>query len=318
MNKHTLMAIIAFIGLCLTVGFTYHRSQYSLNTQLNIKDLPEDGIILVSLSDPAFDKEAASLVSDNLSERMQFIDAAKPFCVFIKNIGTREIAGYRLKWELLKANGEVITDWSSASAPTLLSRDDHPSHRITMAGSLPISPGSTLFVSMESVMAKFLYSSKNSQANQIEETIKKRNSIMSRLNTINQEKTQSVVGITVTLDCAYFEDGTFVGPDTGNLFSETQGYIDAERDLALMVRQHIQGKKRSDELFDKIKSIADEPDAMPSFSPTTSDYKHLHLKIHARSLLKIRDKGGDDVAIAYTQRPLNKTWAKLQKKAKRE
>jgi hypothetical protein len=42
------------------------------------------------------------------------------------------------------------------------------------------------------------------------------------------------------------------------------------------------------------------------------------LKIHARSLLKIRDKGGDGAAIEYTQHPLNKTWAKLQKKAKRD
>jgi hypothetical protein len=318
MNKNAFMAMIAFIGLCLTVGFTYHRSQYSLNIQVNIKDLPEDGIILVSPSDPAFDKEVASLVSENPSERKQFIDVAKPFCVFIKNTGTREIAGYRLKWELLKADGEIITDWSSASAPTLLSRDDRSSRRITMAGSLPISPGSTLFVSMESVMAKLLYSSKNSQANQIEETIKKRNSMMSQLSTINQEKIQSVAGVIVTVDCAYFEDGTFVGPDTGNLLSETQGYIDAERELALMARQHIQERKRLDELFDKLKSIADESDALPGSRPSASDYKHLHLKIHARSLLKIRDKGGDDVAIEYTQQPLNKTWAKLQKKAKRD
>lgn len=316
MSKNALLAVIAFIGLCLTVGFTYRRSQYSLNVQINLKDLPEEGIILVSPSDPTFDQEAASLVNGNQSEGMQFVDAAKPFCVFIKNTGTREIAGYRLKWELLKADGQVIIDWSSASAPTLLSRDNNSSRRITMAGSLPIRPGSTLFVSMESVMASFLYSSKNSQANLTEDAIKKRNSIISQLGAINQEKMLSVVGVTVTVDCVYFEDGTFVGPDTGNLFSETQGYIDAERDFALMVRQHVQEKKRSSELFDKIKNIADEPDATPNSRPTAFDYKNLHMKNRARNLLKIRDKGGENSMIEYMQGPLNKTWAKLQKKAK--
>jgi hypothetical protein len=318
MKKINITALIVFIGLSLTFGFTYYRSQSSLSIKLNINDLPEDGIILVSPSDPNFDKEVDSLSNGNLSNYQTFIDDAKPFCVFIKNTGTKGIAGYRLKWELLKADGEVITEWSSASAPALLSRDDRPSSRITMLGSLPISPGSTLFVSRESLIAKLLYSSKNNQANQIEETIKKRISIMAQLSTVDQGKTQPLVSVTVTVDCAYFEDGTFVGPDTGNLLSETQGYIDAEREFALMVRQHVQGKKRLDELFDTIKSIADESDAIPDSSPTAFDYKHLHLKIHARNFLKIRDKNGDGVAIEYTQQPLNKNWAKLQKKARRD
>jgi hypothetical protein len=288
-----------------------------LNIQLNIKDLPEDGLILVSPSDLAFDAEVTSLVNENPTDLMRFIDAAKPFCVFIKNTGTREIAGYRLKWELLKDDGKVVTSWSSSSAPDLLSRDEQPSHGMTMHGSVPIRPANTLFVSLESVMADFLYSSKYGRANQTEETLKKRDSIMSQLNLMNQEKAQSVIGVTVMVDCAYFEDGTFVGPDSGGLFAETKGYIDAQRDLGQLVKQHVQGKKSSSELFNKIKSIADGPEAILDSSLATREYKNFFMKIHARNLIRIRDKNGDSSAIEYTQRLLRRTWAKLQKKAER-
>jgi hypothetical protein len=318
MKKINITALIVFIGLSLTFGFTYYRSQSSLSIKLNINDLPEDGIILVSPSDPNFDKEVDSLSNGNLSNYRTFIDDAKPFCVFIKNTGTRDIAGYRLKWELLKADDKVVTAWSAASAPDLLSQEEKPSRRVAMDGALPIKPNTTLFVSWESAIADLLYSSKNNPAGQTEVIIQNRDAIMSRLNIINQERKQSAVSATVTVDCVYFKDGTFVGPDTGNLFAATQGYIEAQLDLGWLVKQHIQEKKSSAELFDRIKTIADEPDVMYGSNLTASDYKNLYTKINARNILKIRDKGGDKSALEYTQQPLNKNWAKLQKKARHD
>lgn len=314
MKKSALVAII-FIGICMAFGFTYHRSKHSLSIQFNVKDLPEDGLILIPPSDLAFDAEAASLIGDTPGSPAQYLDAAKPFCVFIKNIGTKEIAGYRLKWELLRDDGKVITNWSSASVPSLLSKDEQSSR---MESVPPLRPNKTLFVSWEPAIADLLYSSKSSQAPQTEDLLHKRNEFMSQLNLLNKERIGSIISVTVSVDGAYFSDGTFIGPDTGNLFAETQGYLDAQRELGLLVRQHIQQKHNPSELFDKIKAIADEPDEVLGSSPTPAEYKTFLLKFEARNLLKIRVKGGERSAIEHTQQPLAKTWAKLQKKMARD
>jgi hypothetical protein len=303
-----------FIGLCLTFGFTYQRSKNSLNIKLDVKDLPEEGIILMGPSDPAFDAEEASLIGANTSSLAQYIDAAKPFCVFIKNTDSREIAGYRLKWELLEDDGKTTTSWSSSSAPGLLSGDKLTSGNTVVDGSLPIRPGAMLFVSRDSAMADLLYSSKSNQANQTEDFLEKRNAIMSNLGAISREKSRLVVGITVSVDCVYFVDGTFVGPDTGNLLAETQGYLDAQSDLGQLIRQHVQQQRSSSELFGSIKSIADEPDTVIGSNPTVADYKSFLIKIQARNLLKIREKGGDAGAIEHMLKSLNTTRAKLQRK----
>jgi hypothetical protein len=96
MNKVALAAIIAFIGISTTAGFSYFRRQ-SLNIQLNIKDLHDDGLTLIGPLDPAFEVEVASLTRDHPTELMRLVEAAKPLCVFIKNTGTNNIAGYRLE-----------------------------------------------------------------------------------------------------------------------------------------------------------------------------------------------------------------------------
>lgn len=316
MKKNVLIFLLVVTVLCLTFGFTYYRSKYSLNIQISIKDLPEEGIILISPSNPVFDEEVSSLAGSNASASIQFIDAAEPFCVFIKNTGTREIAGYRLKWELLKNDGKVITRWSSASAPELLSGDETPFKSI-IDGALPLSSEKVRFISLEAVLAEFLYSIKNSRVNQTDEAIKRGNAIISQLDALKKENIESTIAVTISVDSVYFKDGTFVGPDTGGLLSETQGYIDAERDLATLAQQYIDEKRGPSELFDKIKLIADAPDPLFNSSPTETDFKGLFLKIHARNLLRVREKTGESRAINNLQRSINRKWVKLQKKATR-
>ena len=110
-------------------------------------------------------------------------------------------------------------------------------------------------------------------------------------------------------------DGTFVGPDTSNFFTQTKAVIDAKRDF---LNELTAGLSNSGEARDSFYAHLQETAAQPIdfiySSSTQTDYYNYFKKLSVSEFLETKKRQGEDKAIARALRPRKKPWAKLRKK----
>lgn len=120
--------------------------------------------------------------------------------------------------------------------------------------------------------------------------------------------------ITVSIDGAFFDDGTFAGPDTSGFFAHVKAQIDAKRDLLNEVAIGLSNLHRSkEEVFSHVEKTAAQPDVRLDSNSTPTDFYNFYKRFYAREILEDRNAFGDDKALAVTLQPLKKAWPKLRK-----
>src|SRR5918912_2147203 len=99
------IAILTSFALVSVILFNV-GAHFKRDVAMNVKDLPEHGLILVTSADPSFSELTANLYqeSDNSME------ALKPFSVLLKNMGNKTVIAYQLKWELTQPDGRILTN----------------------------------------------------------------------------------------------------------------------------------------------------------------------------------------------------------------
>lgn len=90
----------------------------------NKRDLPKQNVHIITSVDQGFEEAASSYFKNEPNESFQNL---KPFSVFIKNSGEKPIVAYALVWQLVKRNGQVLTNASSYSEPGILMGNHIPS-----------------------------------------------------------------------------------------------------------------------------------------------------------------------------------------------
>lgn len=293
----------------------------TLDYQINTKSLPEDGLIIIAPSDPAFNAEVSSMLQGKQAELLPFIEAAKPFSVFVKNISSQEVVGCTIKWEIFNEDGTVITIPQSYSTPGVLmgmkpldeSMADHMS-LINLNGSFYFTLDQSVKGFIEGQMSPQIRSAATS--NGVREEMQR---YITELQAKYQKQLQSVSAITVSIDGIFFRDGTFVGPDTTQYFTGMKAQIDARRELAESLRQDIRAQKSSSEMFSRIESLSKESAARADSKAAPDEYYNQiykrSMQLYAQEVLRIRRVRGDDKALEYTQSPLEETWPTIRKSA---
>lgn len=337
MKKAVLAASIVIMALVATAGFSLKgRRMRANNIQVNVKALPEYGLTIVSPSDPSFNEEVSALLplKDEREELISYIETAKPFCVFVNNADSRRVVGCNLKWELTKENGEVAAMSISYSSPGVFMGMRQPEDELLANGGYIIGSNLTRFFSLEGLLTDLVYGElarRNSSLPALNDKSKQviRERTVS-LNTQYKDLLQSVVSMTVSIDGAFFEDGTFVGPDTNGFFAQTQGQVDARRDLAKLVENDVKTNRTSADIFSKIEQVAKELDGpigsdavlrelkMPlrSNAITNENYNRTYehsLSLFTKELLRMSAAGRDAEAIGYIQQSLRKGLPTLHK-----
>jgi len=158
----------------------------------------------------------------------------------------------------------------------------------------------------------FSYASSTDDQSRIEQMQEAAQSMPSFLDNVVVPELREYVEIRVSVDGAFFDDGTFVGPDTTHFFSKVQASVDAKRDLLeemSFAREHGLSLSR---VFKNVQEVASSPD-VSSFS-TQADHYNYHKKIYAQEVLRIRQTVGDERALAQAVRSLRRPWPKLHKK----
>jgi hypothetical protein len=121
--------------------------------------------------------------------------------------------------------------------------------------------------------------------------------------------------ISVSIDGAFFDDGTFVGPDTSNFFAQIKAVIDARRDLLNEIAIGLSNPAMTtDSLYGRIQETAAHPSESIDSSSTPSDYYNYFKKFYASDILQTKKLHGQDKALAMAVQSMNKPWARLRKK----
>lgn len=320
------MKRIAFVGLSVIVVvilfagiLLFGKGVEAVNVKINKKDFPQHGVTIIGPSEPAFDL----LMSDLAQGRPDFpAEELKPFSVFIKNTGKRSIVAYKLRWECRKGDGTVIYKDSSFSAAwVLMSSGAEQEQAITQADTI-IKPDSTWFLSLNSDPLPLYHPPTGPEdfnkghgvsSREPGQVVVQGSEKIAALRRSNAKELAQYTDITIILDGAFFDDGSFVGQDSTGFFDAVKAEVDANRDVLREIQAGFQQSKPTNEIFKRIEDLTAEPDVSLGPDSTPLDYYNYHKKEIAREYLGYKEAWGGDNATKRALQQLNKTWAKLRK-----
>ncbi|HEY3102425.1 MAG TPA: hypothetical protein VGJ69_02465 [Pyrinomonadaceae bacterium] len=286
---------------------------------LTIKGISRDGVVLITPSDPDFKLELSSLLKGKDSRAKALIDAAMPFCVFVKNTNNEDIVGCSLQWDIVRADGTTTTRGTSHSSPGSLTGLRAADPAMVGRTSL-VNAKSTRFFSLDPDAKLFIDALTRSfgarpplSPEQEQEAVNH----IQYLRAMRKELIQPGDSITVSIDGLILSDGTFSGPDKNQLILSTKALIEAQRDISEIIDRQVKQNGDSDKVFEVIDSLSTDPRSLRKFDAQEARFEHFYwklLRISIDELIGIRDARGSAAAIKYSQDAYHRRWPSLHPK----
>jgi hypothetical protein len=300
-NVSLIGILVVATAAVFTTGFTRISGKHEQigNARLNVKDLAEHGLVIVASSDPSYDAMIQELLKDRSDP---IVDSLGPFSVFIKNASRGTVVACMLNWEMLQSNGRIRrlrTEYTNL--PALMGNDVNQ-----IKEGLKIRPNSAWFFSPAYL-----------QVNQDEVGSKRPSSVDNALLISDLDKTRRQLArdlsITVTLDGAFFEDGTFVGPDETGFFAKVEAIRNAKKDLFQEIENDRRKGKAQSEVFRYVEELATRSEIKLSDTSTPADYYNSFKQDAAAQLIRIKKRDGDDKALDHAYKRAQTAWPELRK-----
>lgn len=276
----TALLLIA-MGLAVTIGFTKRGGELQVtNSQINIKDISEHGLTIIGPADPSYEGMVKTWLR---GKQNSVINGLQPYSIFIKNTGSKTVVAFTLKWELMTATGSIRTQLRDYITLWKLMGITAPDN----SGYI-IEPNATIFVSPSNIEPLKINAGKLREANLTPDET-------ADLNEIKAELAQ-YINFTVTLDGAFFDDGTFVGLDNTGFFAKVEAKRNAKRDLILELKQELQRGASKRQAFKHIEQLANGPESELDSKSKPADHYGKYKKDAAATFLQMRKSVGDDRA----------------------
>jgi len=122
-----------------------------------------------------------------------------------------------------------------------------------------------------------------------------------------------IAGITVSLDGAFFDDGTFVGPDETQFFSKVKAQMDARYELYRRVQQMLFSQVPSHKILRYVTDLANVPRVPLGHNSSADEFYDFFKRFYAQEISRIWNKSGEDSAGQYVANSLSKPWATLKR-----
>lgn len=313
MKKSILTIALLAIGVCTTIGFTHrNEKKKSVNTRINTKDLAEHGLTLIKSTNSYYKSVMGTPPQSQLNPKLE---ALKPYSVLLKNSSHKTLIAFNLKWEITKSDGQVLTAQSGHMNSRRLfnTRDKSKTKSV-------LEPGAALFCSVAGVadvsqLADVQFAGLRAtvgpkgEAQSVQQASQDESSDTGIDNLIMH--LSEAVSITVSIDGALFEDGTFVGTDSGNLFGWLSSLVKARKDL-LQEMKTIQRDQNSDKVNKRLEEVSNSPKVDLGPESSSDDFYRFNRKRFAQTLLKRKTALGDD-ALRRELELLNDPWLNLRK-----
>jgi hypothetical protein len=305
MSKYAYKFLVLAIGITVMAGLVFHsKKAHTMNIVYAGYGLPEHGLSLVHPSDASFSSLVAKVLRNHSKELLELY---KPTSVFVRNEGERAVVGIKIKWACVRGDGSVIIKQIDEGYPGVLVGEVPPNNGD--AGRLQaavLRPQETRFFS--AVLSSY----------DVEDVspLERSTADDAALKHANNEMSQ-YVSITVTIDGAIFDDGTFVGPDTTNYFYQMEGLVTAKRDVLTEVKAGLSSGKLTDEILEPFNTLANKETAPLSECNSTADYYTYYKKAFAKEILLVRRGRREELerrdSLSRLTKRLNKPWVSLHK-----
>lgn len=284
-----------------------------MDIRIHSKDLPEDGLFVIKPSDPSFDSRFAKEMEEETKSAADFV---RPFSVLLENRSNQTVVAYMIQWCFTRMDGTNDCYRKAFVAPRALMEGEELTDS-EEARSGKIRPNSSLFLALISPDGKGAFRvgvpANSEEIQRIKEGISP--DLTERVNTELAKYTDVVV----TVDGAFFDDGTFVGDDVSGFFLQIKSQISAKHDLLKEIEVEADNpKKSSDDIFRQIEAVATQE--TPSINPksTAADHYNYYRHFYARQILSSRQALGDEKALKRALREVKKPWRVLRKNEKKD
>lgn len=296
--KNTILIglLLLALGVVITTGFSRRPTnvKQSADGRLNVKDLPDHGLNIIRPFDPAY----SDLVSKLLKGKPNpFIESLAPFSIFIENTGKHAVVACALNWEMITPDGKTLM-WRREYTNLLGLMENELSD---VREGFIIEPNSTWFFTPAALEI----------GNDTADRISDRPEAASELNRLLPELSH-FTSITVSLDGAFFNDGSFVGPDDTQFFAKVEAMRNGRRDSFLAAINDRKLGKTDSEVFKRVKEIADATVELSNTSPA-ADYYTSFRQAAAAELLRMKAVQGEAKAFDWLQIKLRRPWPDLRK-----
>ncbi|HEU4712053.1 MAG TPA: hypothetical protein VFS76_10840 [Pyrinomonadaceae bacterium] len=296
------------ILVAILSGFAAIRQSHPMKLRMHMKDLSQHGLRLIDPSDVAFDDR---LKTEFGPAAIDEVDPIKPITVFLENKGNKTLVAYVVQWCLTKPDGTNQYYRQAVLNPEAFTGASLPSEATRQSGR--IEPNSSTLLSLMATDGSGIFRVDITAAET--EAIKKgqkpdRETLRKRV----YQQFQSYSDVTVSIDAAFFDDGTFVGPDTTGFFNQVSAVAKAKRDLLGAVgSQPRSNREARDQIYhDLEQSVTQAPEGLDSNS-TPADYYNYFRKLYASEILRMKSIYGEEKALDLAIQPLNRNWVHLKK-----
>jgi hypothetical protein len=315
MKRIGLIVLLAVVSLFVSAALVLRRTR-AVDVAVNVRDLPEYGVRLVSAADPSFNGLAAANLKNISPDN---IESNKPFSVFIKNTGNRDLVAYVLKWELVVEDGSIRTHISSEGNPHLLMGAEPTKNPALIELSPVVKPAKVKFCSWIAPAEDQGIGSMTggTSAGSGDPEVLRRMARGGKNNEIRdymQTQLRQGRSITISVDGAFFDDGTFVGPNTTGFYEQIQAQIKAKHDLLEEANNAFAGGKQPDEIFKMLEPYTSLPQASYNSGSTPEDVYDFWKKTYAEEAINMRRGGGARPVLDRMLSLYRKPWPELKRR----
>jgi hypothetical protein len=268
------------------------RNEKPLIADFQTKDFPEHGVHLIGPSNPSF----AKLVQLTKSNEDSVTDVPP---IFLQNTSKHSVVGYRITWECVdKAGVADVRDVSNIISYVFLHGDESERIQAMSCDAKVMEPNSTWFISLEHPTERVEQIGTGQESTHGSYTPK-----------ISNECSR----VTISVDGVFFDDGTFLGPDTTAFFNEVKAQMDARHEILSKVQSDLKSGVRVEEILRKLEQIAGQP--MPELPeiPSRAEYLNAFRIIFAKDILGMNKVFGVEKAMEDVHQQLSKPWVQLRK-----
>ena len=292
--------------------------------RVSVRDLPERGLSIIADSDPSFEsKLQASLKGLPTS----FIAHLKRFSVYVVNNGSQPVAALAVNWEFIQSDGQAVSKYKAVRQPNLFHTGNATTPPTSSLDQFSAPVAHALIEPHASRLVSLLDAAVVRSKDEVRLT---KDSVdvpeqvrlqdrytadeVSRLNKMIEKS----VSWNVSIDGAFFEDGTFVGPDKTGFFYRIKAESDARLDLltdiaSLMIQPGSARGDSDDAVFGYVQSVAGSGRPRLSGFAANDFYKH-RKSIFALQILTNRKTLGDKRAIELIREQLKEPRIQLIKR----
>jgi hypothetical protein len=255
---------------------------------MNVTGLPDNGLILIGPADPSFEEKAGSVLKD----RKDFTyETLKSYSIILQNMTRKTVVAYSIRWEYPAPNGRIGTwDQSFGQSSGLLDGHKRKTNPSDDKEGLTIAPGEWKLITPKSYIG--------SESRVTSEKLAAHQGYRSYLQSVASQLGQG--DLTVALDGAFFNDGTFVGPDRTGYFDIFKAEVTAKHDLMAQVVTASKTGQGLGQVASEIESslpASRQNDSHPGTTP--AEYYQYYRSRYAQEFLGIRNKLGDQSALGY-------------------